>query len=130
MYLLGLLFSLSPPPAAPAAFPLTTGCNLAPNSAFERGTATTVDQWQFDWLPGGSMAVVRHDQATGNWVQSGARSVRIQVPAPGPHNLYTEEPGRSLQPGSPWPGSQDRDSQDGRGRALALLCRSRRALPG
>lgn len=70
----------------------TTGCNLAPNSAFEGGSATGFTNWALGVTSGiASFTVVDYlsGATVGNTIQSGSRSVRVNVQTPGDIYLTT-----------------------------------------
>jgi hypothetical protein len=68
----------------------TVSCNLAPNAAFEQGTATSIDQWGFYANSGaGTFSVSNYPSP----VQSGSRAAKVVVTTSGDLYLYSPEPG-------------------------------------
>jgi hypothetical protein len=68
----------------------TVNCNLAPNAAFEQGTASTIDQWNLAQNSGSATFAVSVYPSP---VQSGARAAKVVVAQSGDLYLYTPEPG-------------------------------------
>jgi hypothetical protein len=65
-------------------------CNLAPDPAFEQGTAASIDGWSLAVLSGmATFAVSNYPDP----VQSGARAARVDVSQVGDIFLHTAEPG-------------------------------------
>jgi hypothetical protein len=73
-----------------SAFGQSVSCNLAPNAAFEQGTASSISQWSF--YPGngiGTFSVSSYPSP----VQSGSRAAKISVTQSGDMVFHTQEPG-------------------------------------
>lgn len=68
----------------------SVNCNIAPNTAFEQGSAA-IDQWAFAALSGSATFAVSNHPSP---VQSGARAAKIIVQQPGDIFLATVEPGQ------------------------------------